>query len=433
MTYKESIEYLFSQLPMFSRVGAPAYKPGLDTVRRLDEFMGHPHKRYSTVHVAGTNGKGSSSHLIAAALQAQGYKVGLYTSPHLVDFRERIRVNGEMIPEEGVVSFVQRWQANDYDARPSFFELTMMMAFEWFALQNVDIAVIEVGMGGRLDSTNIITPLISLITNISEDHKQFLGDTLEKIAAEKAGIIKPCIPVVVSERQGEGIHRVFEEKAREAGAELTVASDTEELRMSHEENGWSITMPDGCRCLCPLAGDYQAANIHGAWRVLRLLDRISDFKVSEKAICTGFAHVHSLTGLAGRWMKVRTSPTVVCDTGHNMAGITYNMRQLHRWQLAHRESTLRMVIGFVADKDVEHILRQFPRDAIYYFTQASIPRALPVSALQALAADAGLDGKAYSTVSEAYAAAIKDASTDDLIFVGGSTFVVADFLQLPDI
>lgn len=428
MTYKESIEFLFSQLPMFSRVGAPAYKPGLDTVRRLDNFMGHPHKQYPAIHVAGTNGKGSSSHLIAAALQAQGYKVGLYTSPHLIDFRERIRVNGTMISEDGVTEFVERWMANDYDARPSFFELTMMMAFEWFAIQKVDIAVIEVGMGGRLDSTNIITPLISLITNISEDHKQFLGDTLDKIAAEKAGIIKAGVPVVISERQGNGIHDVFERVARGVDAPITVASDTDGLVLDREDNGWHIAFPDGQQCVCPLSGDYQAANIRGAWCALRVLAETSEFKVSEEAICDGFAHVNTLTGLMGRWMTVQTSPTVICDTGHNLVGITYNMNQLCSWQQKHSRSTLRMVIGFVADKDVEHILPLFPCNAAYYFTQAAIPRALQVEKLSELAYKAGLDGKSYATVAEAYTAAVEDASSDDLIFVGGSTFVVADFL-----
>lgn len=428
MTYKESIDFLFSQLPMFSRVGAPAYKPGLDTVRRLDEYMNHPHQHYPTIHIAGTNGKGSSSHLIAAALQAQGFKVGLYTSPHLVDFRERIRVNGTMISEEGVTAFVERWRVNDYDARPSFFELTMMMAFEWFAIQKVDIAVIEVGMGGRLDSTNIITPLVSLITNISEDHKQFLGNTLEQIAAEKAGIIKRGVPVVVSERQADGIHEVFERVAREVGTSITTASDTEDITLHHEADGWRISFPGGSQCKCPLSGDYQAANIRGAWCALRVLADNSNFKVSEEAVSAGFAGVCTLTGLMGRWMTVHSYPAVICDTGHNLAGITYNMNQLRSWQQKHPQSTLRLVIGFVADKDVEHILPLFPRDAAYYFTQASIPRALPVEKLSGMAGGAGLDGNSYSTVSDAYAAAMEDSSADDLIFVGGSTFVVADLL-----
>lgn len=413
---------------MFSRVGAPAYKPGLDTVRRLDEYMGHPHRHYPTIHVAGTNGKGSSSHLIAAALQAKGYKVGLYTSPHLVDFRERIRVNGEMISEDGVRDFVERWIANDYDARPSFFELTMMMAFEWFALQQVDIAVIEVGMGGRLDSTNIITPLVSLITNISEDHKQFLGDTLVQIAAEKAGIIKSGVPVVVSERQGDGVTETFEKVALENGSNMVIASDTDGLSLRHTDGGWMVTFPDGKEILCPLSGDYQAANIKGAWCTVRLLNDISVFKLPDNVIGEGFAKVDTLTGLAGRWMTVRKNPTVICDTGHNIAGITYNIRQLRRWTEAHPHSTLHVVIGFVADKDVEHILPKFLRHASYFFTQASIPRAMRVEQLEGMAVEAGLNGKAYSTVAEGFIAAMEHASSEDLIFVGGSTFVVADLL-----
>ncbi len=424
--YQQSIDYLFSQLPMFSRVGGAAYKPGLERVEKLDAFFNHPHRRYRTIHVAGTNGKGSTSHLIASVLQAAGLKVGLYTSPHLVDFRERIKVNGEMISHEGVVDFVRRFRNSGYDGAPSFFELTMMMAFDWFAVKQVDVAVIEVGMGGRLDSTNIITPLLSVVTNISWDHTQFLGDTLEKIAAEKAGIIRRGIPALIGERQEE-CASVFEDKAKEVGTSLIFASDNVDgVQLRHnDDTTWQITLSSGVTFECPLGGDYQRHNLLTALHVLK---RIPGIPLSDEVIAEGVESVVRATGLNGRWMRLRRNPLMICDTGHNIAGISYNMGQLRRWQESHKGSHLFMVIGFVADKDVDHILPMFPSDAKYYFTQAGIPRAMRVDVLREKAAAAGYPGGGYATVPEAVAAALADAAPDDMIYVGGSTFVVADYL-----
>jgi dihydrofolate synthase/folylpolyglutamate synthase len=424
--YQQSIDYLFSQLPMFSRVGGAAYKPGLERVEKLDAFFGHPHSRYPAIHIAGTNGKGSTSHLIASVLQAAGMKVGLYTSPHLADFRERIKVNGEMISRDGVVDFVNRFKSSGYDGDPSFFELTMMMAFDWFARQQVDIAVIEVGMGGRLDSTNIITPLLSVITNISWDHTQFLGDTLQKIAGEKAGIIKHHIPVVIGERQEETTE-VFMAKAATEEAPIIFASDNEDaISLTHTDQGdWCVTLPSGKSFTCPLGGDYQRCNITTALHALR---RIPGITISEEVISQGVESVITATGLMGRWMKVGEHPTMICDTGHNLAGITFNMGQLQRWQQQHPTSRLLMVIGFVADKDVDHILPLFPKNAEYFFSQAGIPRAMKAEVLAQKATAASLHGDIFCTVPEAVKAAQAKANPDDLIFIGGSTFIVADYL-----
>lgn len=412
---------------MFSRIGAAAYKPGLETSMRLDDFFGNPHRRFKSIHIAGTNGKGSSSNLISAILQAQGYKTALYTSPHLVDFRERIRVDGKMIPEDAVIDFVQRFRASEYEGSPSFFELTMMMAFDYFAKENVDYAVIETGMGGRLDSTNIITPLACVITNISEDHTQFLGDTMEKIAGEKAGIIKSGIPVVIGEKSGVG--EVFAQKAENVGAPLIFAEDSDRISeiVHSPQGGFDITLSDGLKLHTPLDGEYQKANIRTVVEAVDMM-RKAGIEISDEALTKGFAEVDKLTGFMGRWSLVSKNPDVICDTGHNRAGIESNMAQIERWRNAHSGSDVRMVIGFVADKDVEHIIGMFPKDVKYYFTQASIPRAMNVEHLQELAYNAGLTGDAYNTVDEAFASAMRESSEKDLIFVGGSTFVVADFL-----
>lgn len=427
MDYKESLDYLYSQLPMFSRIGAAAYKPGLDTSLRLDDFFGNPHRKFRSIHIAGTNGKGSCSSLIAAMLQAQGYKTALYTSPHLVDFRERIRIDGKMIPKEDVVDFVERFRSSGYEGHPSFFELTMMMAFDYFARSGVDYAVIEVGMGGRLDSTNIITPEACLITNISEDHMQFLGDTLEKIAGEKAGIIKPGIPVVIGERSGVG--EVFAAKAAAAGAPVVFAEDTDlvENIVADPEGGHSIRLASGEMLHTPLSGDYQKANIRTVATFADVL-RKAGIEISDDAVARGFDGVEALTGFRGRWTVMGHNPLVVCDTGHNRAGILSNSAQIRRWQENHPGAAVRMVVGFVADKDVRHILSLFPKDAVYYFTQASIPRAMNVCDLASLAEEAGLHGRSFGTVGEAFDAALSEASPADLVFVGGSTFVVADYL-----
>lgn len=427
LEYEETLAYLFSRLPMFSRVGAAAYKPGLDTSIALDNAFGNPHKQFKSIHVAGTNGKGSVSHLLAAILQAQGYKTALYTSPHLVDFRERMRVDGEMIPKEDVVEFVRRWKASGSPLHPSFFELTMMMAFDWFAKRHVDYAVIEVGMGGRLDSTNIITPQMCVITNISNDHTQFLGDTLVKIASEKAGIIKAGIPVVVGEGDGD-VRKVFADKAAACGAPATFAEESPRLRSISEnpEWGWECISKEG-EFRLPLAGDYQKKNIN---TVLNAIDVLRDcgVEVSDGSVVAGIENVETLTGLRGRWTRIQERPLVIADTGHNIAGITYNMGQLRRILESRKGATLRIVIGFVADKEIDKILRVLPADAEYYITNAQIPRALPAADLQERFIQAGLDGKVFDTVARAYSAASDDARENDVIFIGGSTFIVADFL-----
>ncbi len=414
MDYKESLDFLFAQLPMFSRVGAAAYKPGLERSYALAEYFGNPQRRLRAVHVAGTNGKGSVSHLIASVLQSQGYKTGLYTSPHLVDFRERMRINGEMIPESKVIDFVERWQKGGYTGdKPSFFELTMMMAFDWFAAENVDYAVIEVGMGGRLDSTNILEPLLSVVTNISWDHTQFLGDTLPKIAAEKAGIIKSGIPAVIGEAEGE-VAEVFRRRAREVGTTLRQAfAEVDEAANEALQ--------------CPLAGSYQKKNVNTARVAVDELRR-AGVEISDEAVAAGFRNVIANTHLRGRWTIVEKSPLTICDTGHNEAGLRYNMGQLASLMAERPGGRLRMVIGFVADKDVDHILPMFPKDAIYYVSNAQIPRAMKAEALLEKCEALGLYARALPTVAKAYAAARAEAGAGDIIYIGGSTFVVADFL-----
>lgn len=429
MNYQETLEYLYRQLPMFSRVGAAAYKPGLETSERLDEFFGHPHRKFKSIHVAGTNGKGSCSHLIASMLQAQGYKTALYTSPHLVDFRERIRVDGEMIPEDAVVDFMKRFLESGYDGKPSFFELTMMMAFDWFARSEVDYAVIEVGMGGRLDSTNIITPEACVITNISRDHTQFLGDTLPKIASEKAGIIKPGIPVTIGEAEGE-VKEVFEKKAAEAGAPVKFA-DTEALLTGAEEGetfGWNCRSRNLGDFFLPLSGLYQTKNINTVLCALEML-RQTGIEISDEAARKGIADVEKSTGLRGRWTILSERPLTVCDTGHNFAGLTYNMEKLRAIRRKRPSGVLRMVIGFVADKDIHSILRLLPKDAVYYITNADIPRALPARKLSEECERVGIKGEIIETVRDAYLKALSDCGQDDILYIGGSTFVVADLLK----
>ena len=432
-TYQESIDYLFSQLPMFSRTGAPAYKPGLDTSINLANLFDNPQNKFTSIHVGGTNGKGSTSHLIASVLQSAGYKVGLYTSPHLVDFRERIRINGQMIPKEKVVDFVENWEKYTSSKQgttmhPSFFELTMMMAFKWFADEEVDFAVIEVGMGGRLDSTNIITPILSVITNISHDHNQFLGDTLEKIAGEKAGIIKKEIPVVIGETQSETEH-VFIDKAAETGSEIIFADQDSEFPLIEEsENGWDIVF-EGLKFNLPLGGDYQKKNIVTALMAIKKL-RASDIEISGENIKDGFEKVCTQTGLTGRWMIISQNPLTIADTGHNIAGMSYNMGQLSQLMSKRREGKLRIVIGFVADKAIDKILDILPKDAIYYVTNALIPRALEAEKLQEKFKENGFQSRAFKDVESAYKEAKKESSEKDVIFIGGSTFIVADFLSL---
>lgn len=415
--YQESLDWLFSQLPMFSRVGAAAYKPGLDRSIALAAHFGNPERRWKSIHIAGTNGKGSVSNLIASVLQEQGYKVGLYTSPHLADFRERIRVNGKMIPREDVIRFVDNWRrdADAYADKPSFFELTMMMAFKYFADSQVDYAVIETGMGGRLDSTNIITPLLSVITNISWDHAQFLGDTLPKIAGEKAGIIKPGIPVVIGEAEGD-VEKVFADTAQRVGSPLLAAYTTQDEVRNSE-----------LREICPLRGDYQAKNINTARVALQELAALG-LEIDPASVTRGFRNVLANTGFAGRWTVISESPLTICDIGHNEAGLRYNSRQLRHLLDVRPGARLHMVIGFVADKDIDHILPLLPGEADYYITQAQLPRALDFRELAAKADASGWNHRDFPTVTEAVRAAQDAAAATDIIYIGGSTFIVADFL-----
>ena len=410
MNYQETTEYLFNSTPVFEKIGAKAYKPGLQTTHELDEYFGHPHRQYKTIHIAGTNGKGSCSHTIAAILQSQGYKVGLYTSPHLVDFRERIRVNGECLPEQYVIDFVEENRAFFEPLHPSFFELTTAMAFKYFAEQKVDYAVIEVGLGGRLDCTNIITPVLSVITNISFDHTQFLGNTLAEIAGEKAGIIKPDVPVVIGEYIEE-TRPVFEKVAGERHSPILFAQD--------EDISMNVDME--------LKGSYQERNrktILAALNVLR-----QTMTISDEAIRNGFGHVCELTGLRGRWEKLGEAPLVICDTGHNLAGWKYLATQINDVdaQVKH------IVFGMVDDKDVEHVL-QLLRDKLkngvkFYWTQPSTKRAIPVEKLRDTALKYNLHGEMYHSVKEAYMTAKANAKNDDFVFVGGSSYVVADLLS----
>lgn len=421
------MDFLFGQLPMFSRTGAAAYKPGLETSIRLAEFFGNPHKKFKSIHVGGTNGKGSTSHMLASVLQSQGYKTGLYTSPHLVDFRERIRIDGKMIPEEKVVEFVEKWQKTGYEGHPSFFELTMIMAFNLFAEEKVDYAVIEVGMGGRLDSTNIITPELSVITNISHDHNQFLGDTLEKIAGEKAGIIKKGVPVVIGETQPETAD-VFSKKAKETGSDIFFADQSGIIEKIEEtERGWHVRT-GGNDFVMPLGGEYQKKNIATVTAAIEELRKL-DIVISEDAVKEGVENVSRQTGLAGRWMRLGQNPLKIADTGHNEAGLRYNFDQLEEIIKKRPGGKLRIVIGFVADKAIDKILRLLPEEAEYYVTNASIPRALPAHKLMEKFKEAGLGGREFADVKEAVKAAEKEASEKDVIFIGGSTFIVADYLS----
>ena len=417
MNYQETTEYLFNSTPVFEKIGAKAYKPGLQTTFALDEHFGHPHQKYKTIHIAGTNGKGSSSHTLAAILQSQGYKVGLYTSPHLVDFRERIRVNGECVPEQYVIDFVEENRAFFEPLHPSFFELTTAMALKYFAEQEVDFAVIEVGLGGRLDCTNIITPILSIITNISFDHTQFLGNTLAEIAGEKAGIIKPGVPVVIGEYLPE-TRPVFENKAKAENAPILFAQDFDVTRLENSEPS-DVDME--------LKGSYQERNKKTILTALHILRQ--KLAISDEAIREGFAHVCELTGLRGRWEKLNDAPLTICDTGHNLAGWNYLAPQIN----AVKAETKHIVFGMVDDKDVAHVLQllkeKMENRVKYYWTQPSTKRAIPVEELSELALKLGLHGSLYHSVKEAYNAALENAEKGDFVFVGGSSYVVADLLS----
>ena len=425
MTYQETIDYLYKQRPAFERQGAGGYKPGLQTSLDLDKLFGHPHRNYRIIHVAGTNGKGSVSHMLAAILQQGGYKVGLFTSPHFVDFRERIRVNGEMIPQDDVVRFVDDFKRMDYAGTPSFFEITSTLAFRYFADKQVDFAVVEVGMGGRLDSTNIVTPILCVITNVSFDHTEFLGDTLPLIAAEKAGIIKPGVPVVVGEADSQ-TRPVFEQTAQRVGAPITFAQDSPEVIEAHHEGGRIIVNSARHGIItCELDGDYQRHNINTALTAERILEQLGGAMKSQ-LVNGSFCRIHDLTGLIGRWMTVATEPCrTICDSGHNIAGITSVVAQLKNEAYDH----LHMVIGFMADKDLQHILPLLPTDATYYYTHARTSRAMPADQLRDLAAQHGLIGESYTDITAALTAARTAATRHDLIYIGGSMYLLAELFS----
>lgn len=424
MTYEETLHYLYTSTPLFQNVGKDAYKEGLENTYELDKHFGHPHKQFKTIHIAGTNGKGSCSHTLAAILQSAGYKTGLYTSPHLVDFRERIRVNGTPVPKDHITSFVEENRSFFEPLHPSFFELTTAMAFKYFAEQHVDVAIIEVGLGGRLDCTNIITPDMCIITNISFDHTQFLGNTLEKIAKEKAGIIKSGIPVVIGETSTE-TRTVFQNKAAETHAPITFAEDESLVEdWKTGTDGYRIYQTkDYADLKGELGGLYQIKNTNTILTAVRQLKQIG-YTITEQDVRNGFANVCKLTGLMGRWQTIETSPKVICDTGHNVGGISYIVEQLKHETYKH----LHIVIGMVNDKDISGVLSLLPKDADYYFTQASVKRALPAEEMAQKAYAANLQGSYYDNVQTALEAAKAKADKDDLIFVGGSSFIVADLL-----
>ena len=424
MTYEEAVNYLYNATPQFQRIGAAAYKPGLDTVRRLAAAFGNPQEKYPAVHVGGTNGKGSTAHTLAAVFQSAGYKTGLYTSPHLVDFRERMRVDGEMIPREEVTGFVERYLASGVaeELSPSFFELTTVMAFDWFARCGIDVAVIEVGLGGRLDSTNIITPRLSVITNISLDHMAQLGDTKEAIAREKAGIIKRGVPLVCGE-EDPAIRAIFADRAGETGSPVTfTATEYEMLRFDREGNRLTIDGSPTGRLRFGLTGECQKQNSRTIIGAIVALRR-QGWDLPDEAVRAGFEGVCGMTGLMGRWMTIGREPLTICDTGHNIGGW-----ELLSGQLAGLPRPLTVVLGFVNDKDTSHIFPLLPRDARYIYTNAAIPRALPAEELARRGAEAGLEGEVITPVSAATEAARRQTSAKGAVFVGGSTFVVADLL-----
>ena len=408
MNYQEAIDYLYHSTPVFEHVGASAYKEGLENTLALDHHFNHPHRQYKTIHIAGTNGKGSCSHTIASILQEAGYKVGLYTSPHLVDFRERIRVNGQCVSEKYVINFIEQERSFFEPLHPSFFELTTAMAFKYFAEQQVDVAVIEVGLGGRLDCTNIISPILSVITNISFDHTGFLGDTLAKIASEKAGIIKKGVPVVIGEYTDE-TRPVFEKKAKELNAPITFAQDFKEL-------GKDIAFE--------LKGDYQQKNKQTILAAISILTPTLLQDLNEATIRKGLTNVVKNTGLMGRWQTIQNKPKVVCDTGHNVGGWQYLSQQIQ----AQPCRKLRIVFGMVDDKDIDAVMELLPKNAVFYWTQADNHRAIAADVVAQKATAHQLQGTSFNKVKDAYQQALQDADKEDFIFVGGSSYVVADFL-----
>ncbi len=431
MNYQQTLDFLYSQLPMYQRIGAAAYKANLDNTVSICKMLGNPEKKFKSIHVAGTNGKGSVSHFLASVLQEAGYKVGLYTSPHLKDFRERIRINGIKIPKRKVTGFVQKHRDAFLSVEPSFFEYTFGMAASYFENENVDIAVMETGMGGRLDSTNVVNSILSVITNIGLDHMQFLGDTREKIAKEKAGIIKLNIPVIIGETHNE-TKRVFIAKAAEMNAPITFAD--QDLKISdikpsvNYSSHLNLNINSGNKeylheLVCPLTGNYQMKNVITSLRAIQKLKEIG-YSVSENDIREGYKNVIKNTGFQGRWQVLRKKPLTICDTAHNQDGLrevvdqfgTLNFKKLH------------FVLGLVNDKKTDTILDLLPRKAIYYFCRANIPRGLDADELQKQCLKAGLKGNSYKSVKQAYSKALEKAEEEDLVFIGGSTFVVAEVL-----
>ena len=428
MTYTETLDFLYSKLPMFTRIGEAALKKDLHNTIALCAELGNPQDKFKTIHVAGTNGKGSTSHMLAAILQQAGYKTGLYTSPHLKDFRERIRINGNMVPESFVTEFVGGLQQAIEGIQPSFFEVTVAMAFDYFAKEEVDVAVIEVGLGGRLDSTNIIHPDLSVITNISLDHTNILGNTLEDIAYEKAGIIKANVPAIVGEKESPSAD-VFIQKAQEVLATLEFASDILQVEEAQLSAGNLVMNISSCGKLLfeqlqlDLTGSYQLKNIRTVLlAVLKL--RSLGYQIQDEAIYQALRSVKALTGLQGRWQTLGEKPTMICDTGHNVAGIKEVIQNIRETRFDH----LHMVIGMVKDKDISAVLALLPKDAQYYFTQPALERALPATELKAKAEPLGLKGLAFQNVQDALASAKANAAVEDLIFIGGSTFTVAEVL-----
>jgi len=434
MTYQETCEYLYHQTPMFEHQGASGYKEGLDNTIALDQHFGHPHRKFRSIHVAGTNGKGSCAHTLSAILQSCGYKVGLYTSPHLVDFSERIRINGRPIEEEYVIKFVEEEKHFFAPLQPSFFEVVTAMAFKYFADKNVDIAVIEVGMGGRLDCTNIIMPVLSVITNISMDHTQFLGSSLELIAIEKSGIIKQGVPVVIGETVPE-TRPVFEAMASSLKAPITFAEEQQEIiSVSEKYNRVEYTTKSFGILAGELRGNYQEKNTNTILCAVKQLEKLgymnnvicpADTICTNKEVREGFKNVCSLTGLKGRWQVISESPLTICDTGHNVAGWEYLSKQISEVPCEHKH----IIFGMVEDKDVEGVIALLPKDATYYFTKADNKRSLSENVLKLYAQGAGLEGESYPDVMSAWGAAKKQAAKNDFVFIGGSSYLVADFFK----
>lgn len=424
MNYLETVNYLFNIAPVFEHIGASAYKEGLDNTYLLDEHFGHPHRKFKSIHIAGTNGKGSCSHTLAAILQNDGYKVGLYTSPHIMDFRERIKINGECISKEYVIEFVNQEKSLFEKIHPSFFEVTTALAFKYFAEQHVDYAIIEVGLGGRLDCTNIITPILSIITNISFDHTNFLGNTLEKIAKEKAGIIKQNIPVIIGETTNE-TKPVFKTCAESMNAEIIYADENDEIISftMNEDGGITYNTRSFGIIQGELGGLYQKKNTNTILHAVRFLYNQHIIK-NTGSINNGFYNVCRLTGLIGRWQKISSNPSVICDTGHNVGGWTYISRQLQ----LQKYNKLHIVFGMVNDKDVDGVMCLLPKNAHYYFTKPQSKRAIPEKDIQRKAMTHGLAGDCYNDVPSAYTAAKKMATPDDMIFIGGSSYIVSDLL-----